>query len=373
MKFMKNIWCIMFFALLIMFSTTAYAAEIISPANGAVGVMPGESLTVRYSEAVNIGEKMITVNDSEENIDSVVAEDDILTVNYKNMDYGKRYKTVIKNNLGETELVTFFNTGFTGVEVILGFNDGNMDTLWNGRATGGATVTADVQKLHMISTSDGSYGGRINTTDFSINASDSDEIVLKVASQQDVDFKIYFSAVGGNRGFSSSFDTISIKGGGEFKEYRIPAFTNADWTGEIKQFLFEQTTTSNNTIAISSFEVTKVSNLDTYIGDFELYRDYGTEFEGVVTGQTTTAGQITASLEAVQSTEEESVYLIIAKYRDGVMTGANVANVDISDGQLYSPITVSIDAEAGETVKAFLRKAKNDIRVIKNCILTTIE
>ena len=42
MKFMKNIWCITVFALLIMFSTTAYAVEIVSPANGAVGVMPGK-------------------------------------------------------------------------------------------------------------------------------------------------------------------------------------------------------------------------------------------------------------------------------------------------------------------------------------------
>lgn len=375
MKFMKNIWCITVFALLIMFSTTAYAVEIVSPANGAVGVMPGESLTVRYPEAVNKDEKMITVNDLEENIDSVVAEGDMLTVNYKNMNCGKRYKTVIKNNSGETELVTFFNTGLSDTQNILVFEKGNMDKLWNNKASSGTTVTANEESIEIETAADsyGDYGGRIYTSEFDITASKNDIIIFEATSQEDVDFKIYYSSKGSNKGFTQEFDTIRIEGGGTKGEYRIPLSSYSDWNGEVKQLLFEQTTKCDNTLSISSFKIINVLNQNTYTGDFDLYAEYGTEFENVVTGELTSPGIITASLAAVKSIEEKEIYLIIATYKDGVMTDAKSIKEDISDGQLHSAITVSIEARSGETVKAFLRKGKNDIRVIKNCILTTIE
>lgn len=352
--------------------TTAYAAEVISPVNEAVGVMPGDKLTVSYSEAVNAGEKTVSVNDSEDGINTVTAEENILTIDFKNMDYGKRYKTVIKNALGETELVTFFNTGFKTFETLLRFGNGNMDRLWNGISTQGASVNADSEELKITSNTKGSVGGRINSSEFEITASEKAVLILKAASEQDVDFKIYFSKTGGNSGFAVC-NTLSIEGGGTFKEYQIPLSDVPDWNGKIKQFMLEQTTKSENTVILSSFEIRSPSDQNTYIGDFDLYNAYGTEAEENITGKIAPAGTITASLAAVQSTEEKTVFLLIARYKDGMMTGVNCLVTDISDAVLHSPITVSTEAEAGETVKAFLRKGKEDARILKECISAEIE
>ena len=75
----------------------------------------------------------------------------------------------------------------------------------------------------------------------------------------------------------------------------------------------------------------------------------------------------------MQSKEEQTVFLIIARYKDGVMTGASCITEDISDKELHSPVTVSAEAESGETVKAFLRRSIDDTSVLKKCISATIE
>ena len=348
---------------------TADAAEVVFPENGEAGVSPNVKLTVSYPEEVNPSEKTVLVNDSEEGADTVTADGNILTVGFKNADYGKRYKTVIKNALGETELVTFFNTGFEMFETSLDFGKGNMDKLWNGKSTQGATVDASSDAIKMTSNLKGSVGGRINTTEFDITVSDKDMLEFEASSEEAVDFKIYYSKNGGDRDFLPLAE-FGINGGGTTEEYTIP-LSGAE--GEIRQFLLEQTTKSANTVTITSFKVRKEKDRDTYTGDFDLYTGYGTEAEKSITGKTAAAGTVTASLAAVQSKEEQTVFLIIARYKDGVMTGASCITEDISDKELHSPVTVSAEAESGETVKAFLRRSIDDTSVLKKCISATIE
>lgn len=352
-------------------TATISAAEVISPVNGAVDVMPGEKLSVNYFEPVNAEEKTVTVNNSTENI-SVAANENVLTVAYKNMGYGKRYKTVIADSEGQTELVTFFNTGFEKFETIMDFKSGNMDKLWNGKKSQGAEVEADSEALKIISNTKGTVGGRINSSEFNVNASQKNVLTIRAFSENDVDLKIYFSKTGGNGSFSDSFEIPAIKGGEE-AEYTVTLGEVEGWNGEIKQFLIEQTTKIDNSLTIKGLKIVTEKEQNTYIGDFDLYSGYETETETIITGGKTEAGTITASLAAIESSEEKTAVLIIAKYRDGFMTGAECVAEDLSDGKTHSAVTVSIDAESGETVKSFLRKGTEDIRIIKECISAEIE
>lgn len=374
MKFKRLISRAIIIGITVATMSTVYSAEVVHPENGAFGVLPGEKLTVNYSEPVNPDEKKISVNDSESNISNVTAEGNILTVEFKDMDEGKRYKTVIKNESGETELVTFFNTGFERFKSLIKFVGGNMDELWNGKSSQGAVVTADESELKIASNTKGSVGGRFNSTEFSLTATSQDVLIIHASSEETVDCKVYFSKTGGNKSFQDYVEINGLKGGGTTEEYRIPLGNIEGYTEEIKQILFEQSTLVENTITITGFEIQTLKNADShFIGDFDLYSGYGSEDETKITGAVAESGTVTASLAAIQSENEKKVFLIIARYRDGVMTGASCVAEDISDGELHSAITVSAEAEAGETVMAFLRRGKEDITVLKECISAEIE
>lgn len=368
----KNIFCraaaiVVLSALL----PAAHAAEIVYPANGAEGVMPNEKLTVSYPDAVNADEKTVEIGGAVIARDRIAADGNTLTVDLRDTDYGGRYKTVIKNAGGDTELVTFFNTGFPETSALIAFGKGNMDKLWNGKCSQGASAAADSDKLEMTSTTSGSVGGRINTTEFDLNAADANRITLTASSEKAVQLKIYFSKTGGNKGFTGNLGTLDIVRG--FNEYSIPLSDIPDWDGEIKQFLIEQTTKEDNTVTFGSFEIQSLNKDETRIGEFDLYKDYGTESEEKITGTAAAPGTVTASVAAVQSVREKNILLIIARYRDGVMTGAKCIGADISDGALRSAITVSTETCEGETVKAFLRRGSADIRPLKECISAEIE
>lgn len=332
------------------------------PENGSIGVLPSENkMTVTYDQAVDLKNKTVLLNNSEEGIDEITSEEEKLIIKFKQLNQGTRYKVSVNDELGGNDITTFFTTDIVTSNYIAKYESGNLNELYGNKVSNG-TVNVSEESFEFTSSCDGVC--RVYFSDKDINPDTAKKIIISLTSVETVNMKLYFSHSGGHKKFSKDkcFD-FSVKGG-ETEEIVINATENAEWIETVKQFMIEQSDELENTIKINYFYVMEDIETDTNIGSFGIYSGYNSSEEELITDKLLEAGTVTVALSAIQSKRETGAFLVAVYFKDGKMVDGKCKYISLADKQTAEPAELEFETDGSGYVKAFLRHSMTDIRPI---------
>lgn len=339
----------------------------VTPCNESTEVNPQDcEMVITYADDVNADEKTVRVNGSEKYTDSVTAENSELKIKFFGLSGGTRYKVTVDGTEGN-DITTFFTTAPYSVNYSKKYEKGNFKEFYNRAVYGTATVTDN--KFTFSTTDEGRRRGcGIVSNELSINAEESKEIAVKLNSKKAVTLNLYFNTTGKDE-FT---DKVSVNLSGGEEEIKFNMADVEAWSGTIKKLMLEQQEPIKNTINVSYIYVCDLKMKGTFAGSFDIYENFGTADEKIITDTAVTGEKATVSVGAMKSEENKGAFLVAVFFKDGKMQNGVSRYIDLSDGNVTAPVSVEIDTQPGGYVKAFLRNGIKDLTSVIPSISTAI-
>lgn len=338
----------------------------VTPGNEEIGIDAQNcEMVVTYADSVDAADKTVLVNGTDEYTENVSSEADELIIKFKNLKEGTRYKVSVDGVEGN-DVTTFFTTGFAEVRCSAKYENGNYTDFYKKHGIGTATVTNN--KFVFSTTNEKRKKGcYVMSKVLNISAEENTKMVIGLSSEKAVTLNLSFNKTGDDKNFNDSF-IIQLSGGEE--EITINTAENENWNETITQLMLEQAEPIINTINISYIYLLSDTMIGTYTGTLDIYENFGTPDESILTGKTLNGGKVTVSLGAMKSVNEKGAFLVAVYFNNGKMENGVCKYIDLSDGKTSEPATVELDTQPGGYVKAFLRRGIKNITALTPSVST---
>ena len=338
----------------------------VTPSNEEIGIDAQNcEMVVTYAGNVEAADKTVLVNGSDAYTESVASESDKLAIKFKDLKEGTRYKVSVDGTDGN-DITTFFTTGFSDLRYSAKYEKGSYTDFYGKHGIGTATVTNN--KFTFSTTNEKRKKGcYVMSQVLNISADENPKMVIGLSSEKAVTLNVAFNKTGDDKGFNDSF-VIQLSGGEE--EITIDTKENENWTETITQMMLEQAEPIINTINISHIYLLSDTMIGTYTGTLDIYENFGTPDENIVTGKALNGGKVTVSLGAMKSVDEKGAFLVAVYFNNGKMENGVCKYIDLSDGKTSEPATVELDTQPGGYVKAFLRRGIKNITALAPSVST---